>query len=130
MDARIVLQVYEELQLLLAEQGRLADALRASEITPNEEKSTRKKRPAVAVPEILLTPDEIRVVLCLKKWRLERSMAQRVPAYMICPDRTLEHIARARPATLEALASIYGLGEAKIKNFGEDLLRALLEATV
>jgi ATP-dependent DNA helicase RecQ len=63
----------------------------------------------------------------LKRWRLERANAQRVPAYMICPDRTLEHLARVRPETLEALASIYGLGESKIKNFGEDLLKALRE---
>jgi ribonuclease D len=132
LDARVVLQVYEELRLLLAGQGRLEDALRASEIVPGEEGRPRKKRgvAAVAVPEILLTPEEKRIVLCLKKWRLERSMSQRVPAYMICPDRTLEHLARARPETLEALASIYGLGESKIKNFGEELLQALLDASV
>jgi len=130
LDARVVLQVYEELRLLLAGQGRLEVALRASEITPGEEGKPRKKRVAAPVPEILLTPEEKRVVLCLKKWRLERSMSQRVPAYMICPDRTLEHLARARPATLEALASIYGLGESKIRNFGEELLRALRDASL
>jgi ribonuclease D len=132
LDARVVLQVYDELRVLLAEQGRLEVALRASEIAPGkvgEEGRPRKKRAAV-VPEILLTPEEKRVVVCLKKWRLERANAQRVPAYMICPDRTLEHLARARPATLEALASIYGLGESKIRNFGEELLKALLDASV
>jgi ribonuclease D len=130
LDARVVLQVYEKLSALLSEQGRLEVALSASEIRPGEEGKSRKKRSAAAVPEILLTPEEKRVVLCLKKWRLERAFLQRVPAYMICADRTLEHIARARPETLEALASIYGLGESKIKNFGEELLRALLDASV
>lgn len=129
LDARVVLQVYDKLSALLSEQGRLEVALSASEIIPGEEGKSRKKR-AAAVPEILLTPEEKRVVLCLKKWRLERAFLQRVPAYMICPDRTLEHIARVRPETLEALASIYGLGESKIKTFGEELLRALLEASV
>jgi ATP-dependent DNA helicase RecQ len=47
---------------------------------------------------------------------------------MICADRTLEHLARARPETLEALADIYGLGESKIKRFGEEMLRALRES--
>ena len=70
------------------------------------------------------------VVKALKLWRLERANTQRVPAYMICPDRTLEHLARSRPETLDALASIYGLGESKIKNFGEDLLQALRDASV
>ncbi|HEX3560272.1 MAG TPA: HRDC domain-containing protein [Pyrinomonadaceae bacterium] len=131
LDARIVLQVYEELRRLLDEQGRLEVALRASEIAPAESagpRRARKKRTA-SVPEILLTPEEKRVVACLKKWRLERANAGRVPAYMICADRTLEHLARAQPATLEALAAIYGLGESKIKNFGEELLQALRDAS-
>ena len=104
--------------------------MRAAEIAPRKPGETAKPRRkrAAQVPEIVLTPEEKRVVASLKKWRLERANAQRVPAYMICPDRTLEHLARARPATLEALSTIYGLGESKIKNFGEDLLQALREA--
>jgi ribonuclease D len=130
LDARVVLQVYDALRLLLADQGRLEVALRASEIAPGEEGKPRKKRAAAVVPEILLTPEEKRVVVCLKKWRLERANAQRMPAYMICSDRTLDHLARARPATLEALASIYGLGESKIRTLGEELLQALRDATI
>jgi ribonuclease D len=130
LDARVVLQVYDELRALLAEQGRLEVALQASELVPGEEGKPRKKRVAASVPEILLTPEEKQIVLRLKKWRLERAFAQRVPAYMICADRTLEHLARARPATLEALASIYGLGESKIKTFGEELLQALRDASL
>jgi ribonuclease D len=132
LDARMALLVYEELRRLLGEQGRLEVALHAAELTPrtaSEPGKPRKKR-TVQIPEIVLTPEEKRVVATLKKWRLARANAGRVPAYMICPDRTLEHLARARPATLEALASIYGMGESKIKNFGEELLQALRDATV
>jgi ATP-dependent DNA helicase RecQ len=114
---------------MLAEEGRLELALRASELTPTEPgKEPRKRRKAPPMPELILTPEEKRLVTALKKWRLERAMTQRVPAYMICPDRTLQHLARERPETLEALAAIHGLGESKIKNFGEDLLRALRES--
>jgi len=131
LDARMALQVYEELSRLLAEEGRLEMALRAAELPPARPeqepgKGPRKKR--AAMPEIVLTPEEKRLVTALKRWRLERASQQRVPAYMICPDRTLQHLARERPETLEALAAIYGLGESKIKNFGEDLLRALRES--
>jgi ribonuclease D len=131
LDARMALLVYEELRRRLAEQGRLELALRASEIAPADSAGPRKPRQkrAAPVPEIVLTPEERRVVACLKKWRLERANARRAPAYMICPDRTLEHLARERPATLEALAAIYGLGESKIKNFGEELLQALRDAS-
>jgi ribonuclease D len=131
LDARMALLLYNELSRMLAEEGRLELALRVSEVAPSEPKEPgaepRKKRKP-AVPEIILTPEEKRVVKALKSWRLERANTQRVPAYMICPDRTLEHLARARPETLEALAGIYGLGESKIKKFGEDLLRALLDS--
>lgn len=131
LDARMVLLLYGELSRMLAEEGRLELALRASEVAPSEPREPgaepRKKRKPV-VPELVLTPEEKRIVLALKSWRLGLANTQRVPAYMICADRTLEHLARARPETLEALANIYGLGESKIKKFGEALLRALHES--
>lgn len=131
LDARMVLLLYRELSRMLEAEGRLELALRVSEVAPSEPKEPgaeprKKKRPAV--PEIVLTPEEMRVVKALKSWRLGFANTQRVPAYMICPDRTLEHLARARPETLEALADIYGLGESKIKKFGEEMLRALRES--
>ncbi|HYE16184.1 MAG TPA: HRDC domain-containing protein, partial [Pyrinomonadaceae bacterium] len=91
-DARVTLKVFEELSRRLAEEGRLEMALRLSEIRPpSGERKPRKKR-GVTTPAIALTPEEKRVVTRLKKWRLERAFQQRVPAYMICPDRTLEHL--------------------------------------
>jgi ribonuclease D len=130
LDARMALLLYGELSRMLEAEGRLELALRVSELAPAEaaepgRQPRRKKR--VTMPEIVLTPEEKRLVASLKSWRLARANAQRVPAYMICADRTLEHLARVRPDTLEALAAIYGLGESKIKNFGEDLLKALGE---
>jgi superfamily II DNA helicase RecQ len=47
---------------------------------------------------------------------------------MICPDRTLEHLAMERPATLASLIKIHGLGESKITRFGAELLEALGQA--
>ena len=131
LDARMALLVYGELSRMLEEEGRLELALRASEVAPSEPKepgAEPRKKWKPAGPEIVLTPEEKRVVKALKSWRLGLANTQRVPAYMICPDRTLEHLARARPETLEALADIYGLGGSKIQKFGEELLRALRES--
>jgi ATP-dependent DNA helicase RecQ len=127
----MALLLYGELSRMLAGEGRLELALRLSEVAPTEPKepgAEPKKKRKPAGPELVLTPEEKRVVKALKGWRLGLANTQRVPAYMICPDRTLEHLARARPETLEALADIYGLGESKIKKFGEELLRALRES--
>ena len=131
LDARMALLLYGELSRMLAAEGRLELALRVSEVAPSEPKepgAEPKKKRKPAGPELVLTPEEKRVVKALKSWRLGLANTQRVPAYMICPDRTLEHLARARPETLEALAGIYGLGESKIRKFGDEILRALRES--
>lgn len=128
-DARVTLRVYDELHRILKEQGRLEEALRISTLTPKTgETKTRARRRAPQVPPIPLTVEEQRIVAHLKRWRLTRANALRLPAYMIMPDKTLEHLARALPATLEALRDIHGLGTAKIERYGEDLLVALSEA--
>jgi ribonuclease D len=127
-DVRVTLLVYAELQLRLEAEGRWEDALRAALISDEPSQKTTRRRRAPQAPSPPLTPEEKRAVALLKKWRLERANLQRVPAYMICPDKTLECLARERPATLAALGAIYGLGESKISNFGEELLNALRDA--
>ena len=133
LDARIALLVYDELSRVLEEKGILEAVLREAVVEPREpaaESSSKspRRRKASPRPEIVLTPEEKQVVARLKRWRMDRANSQRVPAYMVCPDRTLEQLARDMPETLEALASVYGLGESKISKFGEELLKALRDA--
>jgi ribonuclease D len=126
MDAFITLRVHDELLRLLAEQGKLETALQQATLTPpsGEARAPRKRR-APQPPPRPLTAEEKRTVAELKKWRLTKANELNVPAYMICPDRTLEHLAMERPTTPEALISIHGLGESKIARFGAELLEAL-----
>lgn len=125
-DARVTLQVYDELKRILVEQGNLDGALRDATLAPaSGEARPQRKRRAPQPPPRPLTDEERRIVLHLKKWRLEKSFSERVPAYMICPDRTLEHLALERPETLEALNAIHGLGASKIARFGDELLNTL-----
>lgn len=129
MDAHITLHVYDELGKILAEQGRWENALQAATLTPadGEARAPRQRR-APQLPPRPLTEAERRVVAHLKRWRLDKSRDERVPAYMICPDKTLEHLALERPATLEALNQIHGLGASKIARFGLELLEVLRNA--
>jgi ribonuclease D len=128
-DAIITLRVYEELERILTEQGKFDAALGAATLQPSsgEARAPRKRR-APQPPPRPLTAEEKSAVKALKKWRLEKSFAEHVPAYMICPDRTLEHLVLDRPATLEALNSIHGLGASKISRFGAELLEELKRA--
>ena len=64
----------------------------------------------------------------LKAWRLERSRADDVPAYVVFSNATLEEIAARRPSTLAELAAISGVGPAKLERYGPELLQALEQA--
>ena len=132
LDARMTLELYHELSRILEEQGKLEAALRFARLTPpsaSEKSGERKQRRKAPQPlERPLTKEELAVLRELKKWRLERSNRERLAAYMICQDRTLEHLAMEKPATLEGLQAIYGLGASRISRFGEELLEALQKA--
>ena len=66
----------------------------------------------------------------LRKWRQERARAEEIPAYMICGDKTLRDIVEKMPRGLDGLRNIYGLGEAKIDKFGDEILEILDSADV
>jgi len=83
-------------------------------------KSSRRREPAADVP----TP----VLGALKVWRLERSRADGVPAYVVFHDATLEEIARTGPDTRAELAAITGVGPAKLERYADDVLEALAAA--
>ncbi|NBV87187.1 MAG: hypothetical protein EBS01_13205 [Verrucomicrobia bacterium] len=51
--------------------------------------------------------------------------ARNVPPYIIFPDVTLRHLAARQPASLEEFAEIPGVGERKLRDFGEAFLTAV-----
>jgi ATP-dependent DNA helicase RecQ len=59
----------------------------------------------------------------LRAWRLEAAARHGVPAYVIFHDATLKEIARARPASLDALHGITGVGAKKLEAYGADIIR-------
>jgi ATP-dependent DNA helicase RecQ len=61
----------------------------------------------------------------LKAWRLAR--AEGKPAYTVATNAALEEALRQRPASLEELLGIRGIGPAFCEKHGESLLRALSE---
>jgi ATP-dependent DNA helicase RecQ len=65
----------------------------------------------------------------LREFRKELAGERQVPAYVICGDRTLRHLASARPESLRQLHDIHGLGEKRIADFGEDLVRLIKDCT-
>jgi DNA helicase-2/ATP-dependent DNA helicase PcrA len=63
--------------------------------------------------------------VALKEWRLKRSKRDDVPAYVVFHNSTLAEIAARRPTTISELASVPGVGPAKLERYGADVLDAL-----
>jgi ATP-dependent DNA helicase RecQ len=58
----------------------------------------------------------------LRIWRKQKAQELDVPAFIIFSDKTLRHLAIENPQSLDDLTKIYGLGDAKVAQFGEELL--------
>jgi ATP-dependent DNA helicase RecQ len=65
----------------------------------------------------------------LRAWRLDEARRQELPPYVIFHDATLIEVARRRPASLDALADIPGIGRSKLDRYGAAVLRVTSEAT-
>ena len=61
----------------------------------------------------------------LKAWRAEVARAHNLPAYVVFHDATLAEMADTRPASLDELAGISGVGAKKLDAYGQDILRVL-----
>jgi hypothetical protein len=58
----------------------------------------------------------------LRLWRTEQARAQQVPPYIILSNKALEAIATQRPTTKAALATVNGIGPAKLEQYGGAIL--------
>ncbi|MBI4261206.1 MAG: ATP-dependent DNA helicase UvrD2 [Actinobacteria bacterium] len=58
----------------------------------------------------------------LKAWRLERSRADGVPAYVVFHDSTLAEIAERRPRSRSDLGGISGVGPTKLERYADEVL--------
>ena len=64
----------------------------------------------------------------LRDVRLQLARERSIPAYMICSDRTLAEIATTKPKSRIDLLRIHGMGDAKVRDYGEALLEAIAAA--
>jgi ATP-dependent DNA helicase RecQ len=61
----------------------------------------------------------------LRQWRFQAAREQGLPAYVILHDKTLKEIAHTRPGNPDTLATIPGMGKAKMERYGEAILNLL-----
>ncbi len=61
----------------------------------------------------------------LRQWRREAAKRQKVPAFVVMHDTSLDEICRVRPKTVSELRKVHGFGEHKTGLYGPLLLEAL-----
>jgi ATP-dependent DNA helicase RecQ len=72
---------------------------------------------------------EIQTVFeALRAWRAAEAKTQRIPPYVIFHDAVLRDIAAVRPADLDELAQIKGVGASKLQRYGAAVLGLLGKA--
>ena len=86
-------------------------------------KATR--RPAV---KAMVSDEDAPLLSALKAKRRALAETARVPAYVIFPDRTLIEMAEKRPASLDDMARIGGVGAKKLERYGMTFLEAITGA--
>jgi len=63
----------------------------------------------------------------LREWRRERSRQDGVPAYTLFTDRSARELAASLPTDHPGLLAVWGLGDARVEAFGDDLLALIRE---
>jgi ATP-dependent DNA helicase RecQ len=96
-------------------------------VAAKKERATKKRAAAVAEGEDPLTPDDELLFESLRTWRKAEADERGVPAYVIFDNKTLRGIARTRPATIDQLAEVKGVGAAKLETYGEAVLARVSE---
>jgi ATP-dependent DNA helicase RecQ len=93
---------------------------------------TLRKDAMKAAPKLsmrtLVSEEDAPLLSALKAKRRALAEAAAVPAYVIFPDRTLIEMAEKRPATLDQMAGITGVGAKKLESFGREFLAVITGA--
>jgi ATP-dependent DNA helicase RecQ len=75
--------------------------------------------------DLALPPEAEPVFERLRAWRAATAKEEGVPAYVVFHDATLRQIAVEQPATLAAVGAISGIGENKLRKYGQQVLDTL-----
>jgi ATP-dependent DNA helicase RecQ len=85
----------------------------------------RKKQEKAGAEAVSWEGVDVELFEALRRLRRQLAEERQVPPYIVFTDATLRHMARLRPATPEALRLVSGVGEAKLRDFGERFLEAI-----
>ncbi|PIE69523.1 MAG: DNA helicase RecQ [Deltaproteobacteria bacterium] len=87
-----------------------------------------KRKTSGSRAAIKLTTEEAKTLWAsLRQLRRTIAHQQDIPPYTVFPDKTLLEMITYRPATLEGMAALYGIGQIKLGHYGQAFLDVLTE---
>lgn len=97
------------------------------EVAPEPTAPVRKRRPAGKKGAVeAIDEEELRPIFDdLRSVRYELAQDEHIPPFVIFSDATLWEMARAKPASMEELSQIKGVGSFKLHKYGSRFLEAL-----
>src|SRR5690606_34325941 len=95
---------------------------------PRRKQRERSRATGSTAPAIELSPAEQPLFEALRDLRTRLAREQNVPPYVIFHDATLRGITRQRPASLDELAQVGGIGGTKLERYGEQVLEVVAMA--
>ena len=109
--------------------ARPAPGVRQPPATPSARPAVRHADRAPARSDAADLPDlgpgEIALIGALRQLRTELARQEHVPSYCIFADRTLVEMAIRRPDSFDSLATVHGVGPAKLDRYGERFLAVI-----
>jgi len=93
---------------------------------PGQGRGTAEARPA----KVTLSPQQETVARALRTWRAAKAKKEDVPEYSVISDAALTAIAVAQPTVPHRMAMCGGLGSAKSKKYGEEIITVLTECVL
>ena len=100
--------------------GEQAITLRRDTVETARAESTAKAQ---------VSDDDADLLTALKAKRRAVAEAQKVPSYVIFPDKTLIEMAERRPRTLDQMMGISGVGAKKLESYGAAFLAVIIGET-
>ena len=113
-DRHGALQMTEAARPIL--RGEAQVILRSDTVTAAEDRETVRAQVA---------DEDLGLLSLLKAKRRALAEAQNVPAYVVFPDKTLIEMAEKKPANLDQMAGITGVGVKKLESYGADFLTVI-----
>jgi ATP-dependent DNA helicase RecQ len=92
---------------------------------PPKSVSTRKGTPTSTSTPAAVSDAEENLFQKLRHLRKEIADERGVPPYVVFPDVSLRQMAAAKPLSLDAFSTISGVGERKLRDFGEIFVDAI-----